>query len=578
MSSGIQLFPKKHSPWRYSACAALIAGALAGCGGGGGGGGGGNPVTLTGAVIDGYISGATVCLDLNNNQSCDAGEPTAKSGDKGSYSLDVTGITIDALKTSHLLTVVTEEAKDSDDGVKTLKEVGKAPFSLLAPVAAYVGADNSLSKAVISPLTTLVSHDMIVNQTPLAGAQSAVRYTLGLTDTVDLKQDFVTNKETDLHQQARVIAAALGQAQSAIKGVDVSSRDAFFAAMTYVQENAKELKSTLVGDVPVAKQVSDKMKLGAFSPKATDLLSKARSITQSSPASSVTSVLSEGVYLADLLEESTPQYTKVSVTNGQISVTGYEKQGSQWIARKEDGGYEFVLTKDGWQEDKGCENGSIQDTGSAKATLTCTYGTATISMRTLDIAGKTLADLGQSAPASFKDFKFPAGSKAQLTVFTNSTDEYQIWAGNSVSGTNGNPLSSIDSFMGTYTNNNNGPRFYPGDGSGFSFTFDPPTAADAKSGTVSLWPFCTTTGNTPCNPSLGKATYEIKTVHGQEVLIVRAKPMGEAPGNFFLFGVRGGNLYSGVYRPAFTGSEADGSLNKTAMNAVLEKAGLPKIN
>jgi hypothetical protein len=451
---------------------------------------------------------------------------------------------------------------------------------MLAPVAAYVGADNSLSKAVISPLTTLVSHEMIVNQTPLSGAQSAVRYTLELEETVDLRQDFVAKaKDGPLHKQAQVIAAALGQAQSAIKGDDVSSRDAFFATLTYVQENAKELKSTLAGDDPIAKQVSEKMKSGSFSPKATDLLSKARRFTQSSPASSVTSVLSEGVYLADLLEDTPPQYTKASVTNGKIAVTGYEKQGSQWIAREEDGGYEFVLTKDGWQKDNGCENGPIQDTGPGKAALTCKDGsTATVSVRTLDIEGKSLADLGQSAPASFEKFKFPAGSKVQLTVFTNLTDEYQIWAGNSVRGTNGQTLSSIDSFMGTYTNSNNGRRFYPGDGSGFSFTFDPPTATEAKSGTVSLWPLCTAAGNTPCNPSLGKATYEIKTVHGQEVLIVRAKPMGEAPGNFFLFGVKDGNLYSGVYRPALTGSVTDGFLNKTAMNAVLKKAGLPEIN
>jgi len=65
---------------------------LAGCGGGGGGGGGGSSSIatekalvateseLTGKVIDGYISGATVCLDLNNNYTCDPDEASALSG------------------------------------------------------------------------------------------------------------------------------------------------------------------------------------------------------------------------------------------------------------------------------------------------------------------------------------------------------------------------------------------------------------------------------------------------------------------------------------------------------------------
>ena len=59
---------------------------LAACGGGGGSATTG-PVTLAGAVIDGYISGATVCLDLNSNGACDAGEPSSTTGTNGRYSL-----------------------------------------------------------------------------------------------------------------------------------------------------------------------------------------------------------------------------------------------------------------------------------------------------------------------------------------------------------------------------------------------------------------------------------------------------------------------------------------------------------
>ena len=44
------------------------------------------PITFYGVVADGYIDGATVCLDLNLNQSCDYEEPTALTNETGVYS------------------------------------------------------------------------------------------------------------------------------------------------------------------------------------------------------------------------------------------------------------------------------------------------------------------------------------------------------------------------------------------------------------------------------------------------------------------------------------------------------------
>src|ERR1043165_6280407 len=63
---------------------------LASCGGGGGDAGTTSASTaataaaaaqtqLHGVVVDGYVQGATVFLDLNNNQRRDAGEPTAEA-------------------------------------------------------------------------------------------------------------------------------------------------------------------------------------------------------------------------------------------------------------------------------------------------------------------------------------------------------------------------------------------------------------------------------------------------------------------------------------------------------------------
>lgn len=582
MTSTRNLTAQPSTFWRFSA-GALIASALAGCGGGGGSGGG-TITNLSGAVIDGYINGATVCLDLNNNQSCDQGEPTAKSGVNGAYTLDVSAISADALKNAHLLTVVPTDAYDSDDGGSTLDKAGKKGFSMLAPVAAYVNSDNTLTKAVISPLTTLVSHDMIANNKAMEGAQNAVRSRLGLGHTVNLNQDFVAAKATDdsaktLHTQAQVIAAALGQVQALIQENKGSAREAIMAAAQYAQDNALKLYKNADPKKSVSASINELMVSNLFKPNASELLAVARLTNNASAPSSIAKLLSEGVYLPNLLQENPPQYVKVSVADGKLTVNGFGLTNDRWEEGSGDGDPEFVLTKDGWKEDKGCENGSIEDKGPAKAELNCAYNSkATLSVRTLDVGAKSLDELGRVTPTGFESFKFPEGSKIHLTVFTNLTDEYQIWGKNPVTGPKNEGLTSISNLIAAYATPSSGSpgiRFKPYDYSSFSFTFDAST--NPNSGTVSLWVACNALGSI-CDKPAGTATYEIKPVHGQNVLIVRAQPFDESPGNFFLFGVKDGNLYSGVYRPAFTGSVADEFLNKTAMDAILNTAKLPKIN
>ena len=75
---------------------------LAACGGSGGGGSGGAPVSsgtpgsggggsssvsVGGNVVKGPLSNALVFLDYNNNGVLDAGEPSARTGADGSYTL-----------------------------------------------------------------------------------------------------------------------------------------------------------------------------------------------------------------------------------------------------------------------------------------------------------------------------------------------------------------------------------------------------------------------------------------------------------------------------------------------------------
>ena len=55
--------------------------------------GGGNNTksnTISGKVVDGYVKGAKICLDLNNNFKCDENEPLTFSDNNGNYSLKIT--------------------------------------------------------------------------------------------------------------------------------------------------------------------------------------------------------------------------------------------------------------------------------------------------------------------------------------------------------------------------------------------------------------------------------------------------------------------------------------------------------
>ncbi len=127
----------------------LVAGTMAfvGCGGGGGGGSqppvAPSPTLTNGTASDGYISGATVCLDLNTNEKCNSDEPASVTDVNGSYSLKVTPaqkkIALNAKAPILLLGGIDIDSK------KNLVGLLKAP---------YGGSEESVN---VTPLTTLAS-------------------------------------------------------------------------------------------------------------------------------------------------------------------------------------------------------------------------------------------------------------------------------------------------------------------------------------------------------------------------------------------------------------------------------------
>ena len=199
--------------------AALLV-SLTGCGGGGGGGGetaGGAPAggsiatnvaTMAGAVIDGYIVGATVCLDLNNNYACDVTEPSAVSGVDGAYTFEVTG---DIPAGTQILADIPITATDQDLG-----PIQKA-YNMMAP------HDNP---EVVTPLTTLVSQEIVSSGGEITAEQAelSVKLALGIdSDTDLLGNDFISVVDEDLQDTAEVLAEALAATKATLESSEGAS-------------------------------------------------------------------------------------------------------------------------------------------------------------------------------------------------------------------------------------------------------------------------------------------------------------------------------------------------------------------
>ncbi|MCI9718754.1 hypothetical protein [Vibrio parahaemolyticus] len=125
--------------------ASFVTLSLIGCGGGGSSSDKAITSQVQGKVIDGYVSGATVFLDLNNNGVQDSNEPSSISTDAGEYLLELTAEDQQCLDYVPIIVDVPVGAIDEDLG-----EVEEAYQMVLPPTKADVDHDSH-----ITPLTTL---------------------------------------------------------------------------------------------------------------------------------------------------------------------------------------------------------------------------------------------------------------------------------------------------------------------------------------------------------------------------------------------------------------------------------------
>ena len=199
------------------------------------------PITFEGKVIDGYISGATVCLDINNNFLCDPDEPSALSGAGGTYEFTYEG-TVPA--GTQILADIPIGAVDEDLG-----PIEKA-YNMMAP------SDNP---SVVTPLTTMVSQEIIGSGGELSSedAETAVKVSLGMSKTTNLlENDFIESEETALQEVAEVVAVALQVTKETLEdsdgAADLTPAELTKAAMSTVKASVAAL--VVNGEAAVTKE------------------------------------------------------------------------------------------------------------------------------------------------------------------------------------------------------------------------------------------------------------------------------------------------------------------------------------
>ncbi|WP_143474053.1 hypothetical protein [Limnohabitans sp. B9-3] len=572
---------------------------LASCGGGGGGGGGSPPppTAITGVAVDGYIEGATVCLDLNLNQACDASEPSATTAAGGTFTLSISGLTTAQVRAAHILIKVPSSAKDSDDAGQTLAQAGKSAFTLMAPTGAFVSEDGtSISSAIVSPLTTLVSHDMIVgNGKPLADAQTSVRTRLNLPSSTDLHQNFIANNNTALHNRAIAIAHLIGKAFDGAKLVgSTNDREALFAALTYLQNNVSVVQRVVDADssnAAIRAKVDAAFVLAGIAPNYENLIAEAR-VTTTVSSAAISTILNNVAYAASCLLESSCSYFSYMRVAGQSGQSGqstfayYTLTGTNW-ASIVPGSNQSYLGSNGWASYQYSSTGTytIVNPNLALAQGPANGQTYLSTVMQLDLAGKTVADIpGAWSKENLKAITFPVGSILYLPRLTSVADYYTLSSDRPLtcipSGScNQNTFASIDDLISAHLTAGTSGVSNHLSWLDLDLTFDTPNAT-TTGGTVTLWKNSRVTctkringysclGSGPSTYSkIGSAPYEIRTVNGERILLILT-PSNWDQGRNPIYSMRAGVMYTGKFSPAGMTDTSSLYFNRTAMDALV---------
>lgn len=204
--------------------------------------------SLSGKVADGYLAGATVCLDLNDNQECDADEPSTTSTSGGAYTLE--GATAEQLASAAILVeIVVGETIDEDNPGVAIDRT----YTLTAP-AGY---------NFVSPLTTMVQNEVRESGLTPDEAKASVQTKLGTE--IDLADDYVagSSDETNgaefarLHKVAQVTRVVMQNNIETVKQLTDGTGVAFEDLLSLIVKQVVAALDTISAQVDAAGESFD---------------------------------------------------------------------------------------------------------------------------------------------------------------------------------------------------------------------------------------------------------------------------------------------------------------------------------
>jgi len=161
---------------------------FSGCGSSSGGNSG---ATISGLAIDGYIRGATACIDRNYNQSCDSDEPNATTQSGGQFTIPAS-----ATDSGNYPIVIYADTNAYDEGTSSYFTT---PLKLTAPSGV----------TTITPITTLIQQKLKDNNDGnLTKAESEVATLLGVASD-KLYIDYVASGDSATLAKAQQVATKI---------------------------------------------------------------------------------------------------------------------------------------------------------------------------------------------------------------------------------------------------------------------------------------------------------------------------------------------------------------------------------
>jgi hypothetical protein len=179
----------------------MAAGSIAGCGGGGTSAPASTPATsISGKVADGYLVGATVFLDKNDNYQMDSGEPSATTDQNGAYTLHMASADVGKYP---IVAIATKGVTiDKDTGTPVTNS-----FMLSMPALAVSGSANS---NFISPMTSQLREMMATGKyANMQNAMADLRTQLGMPG-IDMLSDYMAANNVTMHTAAQNMASLMG--------------------------------------------------------------------------------------------------------------------------------------------------------------------------------------------------------------------------------------------------------------------------------------------------------------------------------------------------------------------------------